>query len=187
VSDDEALRLLSDAAFDLRSVALLTEPLPGPSGGRAASSTGEAADRAEHAGKSGAKAAGDPAEGAQPARAAAVGDGEAVRYLSATPNHIEAEVTAATPALAIFSEAYHAYWKAQVDGRPAALVRGDLAFRVVPVPAGTHRVTMTYEPRAFERGRLVSLVGLAAALAYAAAAAWGSRRAGGTVAREARS
>ncbi len=37
-------------------------------------------------------------------------------------------------------------WTARVDGRPAPLLRADLAFRAVPVPAGTHRVEMLYTP-----------------------------------------
>jgi hypothetical protein len=42
---------------------------------------------------------------------------------------------------------------------------------------------MLYEPRAFERGRLVTLAGLAAALAYAAASAVRGKRGPGGAAR----
>jgi hypothetical protein len=93
-----------------------------------------------------------------------------VRYLEYTPNALEAEVVAAVPSMALFSEAYHPYWEATVDGRVTPVLRADVALRAVPVPAGTHRVRMEYRPRAFERARLVSLLGLAAALAYALAA-----------------
>jgi hypothetical protein len=37
-------------------------------------------------------------------------------------------------------------WTARVDDRPAPLIRADLAFRAVPVPAGRHRVEMRYDP-----------------------------------------
>ena len=37
-------------------------------------------------------------------------------------------------------------WTARVDDAPAALLRADLAFRAVPVPAGSHRVEMRYSP-----------------------------------------
>lgn len=37
-------------------------------------------------------------------------------------------------------------WTAQVDDLPATLLRADLAFRAVPVPEGTHRVAMLYNP-----------------------------------------
>jgi hypothetical protein len=98
-----------------------------------------------------------------------------VRYLSSTPSKIEAEVTASAPSLAVFYEVYHPFWQARLDGRPVSLARVDLAFRGVPVPAGTHRITMAYEPRAFERGRSISLAALAAGFGYAAGAAWRRR------------
>jgi hypothetical protein len=153
VGDQEALSLLSDPGFDPRQTVLLAEPLTGP--------------WAE-------SPAGAGAEAPSPA---------AVRFVSATANRIEAEVTAAEPSLAVFSEAYHPFWRAEVDGKSAPLARADLAFRAVPVPSGTHRVTMLYEPRAFERGRLVTLAGLAAALAYAAASAVRGKRGPGGAAR----
>ncbi|HEY7460313.1 MAG TPA: YfhO family protein [Gemmatimonadota bacterium] len=153
VGDQEALSLLSDPGFDPRQTVLLAEPLTGP--------------WAE-------PPAGAGAEAPSPA---------AVRFVSATANRIEAEVTAAEPSLAVFSEAYHPFWRAEVDGKSAPLARADLAFRAVPVPSGTHRVTMLYEPRAFERGRLVTLAGLAAALAYAAASAVRGKRGPGGAAR----
>ena len=37
-------------------------------------------------------------------------------------------------------------WTAMLDGAPAPLVPVDLEFRAVPVPAGSHRVEMTYSP-----------------------------------------
>jgi hypothetical protein len=157
VPDDQALALLSDPAFDPRRVALLAEPL--------------AAAHAEAAavGVTGAAGAAGP-------RADADHAVPGVRYLVQEPNRIEAEVTAAAPGFAVFSEAYHPYWEATLDGRVAPLVRADLAFRAVAVPAGTHRVTLRYRPHAFERARLVSAVALAAGLAFAAAAAVRARR-----------
>ncbi len=37
-------------------------------------------------------------------------------------------------------------WTATIDGAPAKLLRVDGAFRAVPVPAGTHRIDMRYDP-----------------------------------------
>jgi hypothetical protein len=149
VSDSAALRLLSDPDFDVRRIALLPR-------------TGAGADPL-----AGAQAPPQAKTGSPPGAAPA----EDVRYLSFTPNRLEAEVRAGAPAIAVFSEAYHPYWKATVDGRAATLLRADLAFRGVRIPAGTHRVVMEYEARAFERGRLVSLLALAGVLGYAVAVA----------------
>jgi hypothetical protein len=46
----------------------------------------------------------------------------------------------------VVSDALAPGWTASLDGRPAALLRVDMAFRAVPVPAGTHRVEMRYDP-----------------------------------------
>ncbi|MFN2433247.1 MAG: YfhO family protein [Gemmatimonadota bacterium] len=152
VDDSEALARLSDPAFDVGGVALLAEPLP----------LDDAAPTPEGA------------RGASAARGS-------VRYLEYQPNHLLAEVTSPAPGYAVFSEAYHPYWTATIDGETARVVRADLAFRAVPVPAGTHRVRMEYRPRAFERARWVSLATLAAALSYGLAGGLGGRR--GHVAR----
>jgi hypothetical protein len=154
VSDGEALRLLSDPAFDPRRTALLAEPLD-PAGTAA---TGDAPS---------------PDAGGEGAGAAA-----GVRYLTGEPSRIDAEVTTAAPGYAVFSEAYHPYWEAELDGRVVPLARADLAFRAVAVPAGTHRVSLRYRPHAFERARLVTGAALAAALAFAAAGAVQARRRG---------
>jgi uncharacterized membrane protein YfhO len=60
---------------------------------------------------------------------------------------------------------YYPEWRAAVDGEPAPVVRANLAFRAVPVPAGDHVVMMHFEPRALRAGVLVSvtlLLGLTA-------------------------
>lgn len=104
------------------------------------------------------------------------GASESIRYRSYAPNGFEAEVEARRPSYAVFSEAYHPYWQATVDGRPARIARADLAFRAVAVPPGRHVVRMEYRPRAFERARWVSLAALAAGIGFAALLAWRGRR-----------
>ena len=37
-------------------------------------------------------------------------------------------------------------WSAEIDGRPARLLRADFAFRAVPLPPGEHVVTFRYNP-----------------------------------------
>ena len=46
----------------------------------------------------------------------------------------------------VVSDALAPGWTARLDGKPAPLLRADLAFRAVPVPAGRHRVEMHYNP-----------------------------------------
>ncbi|HSR15256.1 MAG TPA: hypothetical protein VLL51_05860, partial [Gemmatimonadales bacterium] len=62
------------------------------------------------------------------------------------------------------SENWYPDWIATVDGVPAPVVRGQYSLLTVPVGAGAREVALEFRSRAFERGRLVSLVSLAVAL-----------------------
>ncbi|WP_328531755.1 YfhO family protein [Nocardioides sp. NBC_00368] len=50
-------------------------------------------------------------------------------------------------------------WSATVDGRPVDLVAGNHALAAVPVPDGTHTVTLRYEAPGLRTGAVVSLLG----------------------------
>lgn len=56
----------------------------------------------------------------------------------------EAEVTSDGRALLVFATTPHKYWRATIDGRPAALRTVNLASMAVEVPAGKHAVALTY-------------------------------------------
>jgi hypothetical protein len=51
-------------------------------------------------------------------------------------------------------------WKAKVDGRPAAVRAAYPASRAIPVPAGSHRISMKYQPGSFLMGSWVTLFSL---------------------------
>jgi hypothetical protein len=70
---------------------------------------------------------------------------------------VDAEVEAAAPALVVVAQTYYHNWHAEVDGRAAPLLRANVAFQAVPVPAGKHQVHLFYEDRAFEIGAAISL------------------------------
>jgi hypothetical protein len=74
----------------------------------------------------------------------------------------EAEVKAASPTLAVFSQTWYHRWQARVDGKPARLLRANYAFQAVEVPAGTHRIEIVYADAAFAAGLAVACVGLIA-------------------------
>ncbi len=72
-------------------------------------------------------------------------------------------------------------WKAVLDGRPAASVTFNHAFLAYRVPAGSHRLTLDYEPDSVRYGAVASL---AAAILGAIVFARGSRsRPGGPAAQ----
>ncbi len=73
----------------------------------------------------------------------------------------EAEVEAAETSLVVFSQTYYHLWRATVDDRPVPLLRANYAFQAVQVPAGRHRVKVTYEDRNFRAGAMISGLALA--------------------------
>jgi hypothetical protein len=62
-------------------------------------------------------------------------------------------------------------WRAQVDGREAAIHRGDFNFQTVPLAAGRHRVRFEFSNQAERRGALLTLAGLVA-VALGGGAVW---------------
>jgi Bacterial membrane protein YfhO len=57
----------------------------------------------------------------------------------------------------VLSDTYYPGWVATIDGQPASVLRGDVLFRVVPLPAGEHDVEFRFEPASVKLGLLISL------------------------------
>ena len=70
---------------------------------------------------------------------------------------MDAEVEAAAPSLVVVAQTYYHDWRAEIDGQPAPLLRANVAFQAVQVPAGTHKLHLFYHDRAFEIGAAASL------------------------------
>jgi len=75
----------------------------------------------------------------------------------------------------VLVDAWDPAWRAWVDGRPVDLLRANVAFRAVAVPAGRHLVEMRYRPATLTWGLAITLLAAAAAGITAAAT---PRRAG---------
>jgi len=94
--------------------------------------------------------------------------GESVRIVDQqAPDRLVLEARLDSPGLVVIADTYYPGWRAWVDGSPSPVFPADLLFRAVPVPAGTHRVLLRYEPRSFRDGVRALLAGclLCAALA----------------------
>jgi hypothetical protein len=74
-----------------------------------------------------------------------------------TDDTVDFECQAAGPSLAVIAQTWYHDWRAEVDGHPAPLLRANIAFQAVPVPAGTHRVHVFYQDRAFQIGAAISV------------------------------
>jgi hypothetical protein len=83
-----------------------------------------------------------------------------LRWDAHDPDRLALEVDTSADGLLVLSEAYHPYWRATVDGRPAPVLQVDGALRGVPLPAGRHKVVLTFADPAVARGAWGSAVGL---------------------------
>lgn len=81
------------------------------------------------------------------------------------PDAIAAGVRLTHPGFLVILDTADPWWRARVDGAPAAVLRANHAFRAVAVPAGRHRVELEYRSWPVRAGIAVSL---ATAVAVAA-------------------
>lgn len=84
-----------------------------------------------------------------------------VTMKSFAAHRIECEVTAAQPAALVIAQAHYPAWQARVDGTPATLWHANHAFQALQIPAGTTRVTLTYEDRGYTAGKWLAFLALA--------------------------
>jgi hypothetical protein len=73
-------------------------------------------------------------------------DAAAVTIESSAPDRVELVTTSTTGGLLVLHDLYYPGWIAEVDGRPAAMLRAALLFRAVVVPGGRHRVSFRFHP-----------------------------------------
>lgn len=61
----------------------------------------------------------------------------------------------------VLSDTFYPGWRATLDGSETPILRANLAFRGVAIPAGVHLVEFLYDPASFRYGSWISLVALA--------------------------
>jgi len=61
--------------------------------------------------------------------------------------------------LAVFSEVYYpAGWEASIDGKPAPILRANFLLRALEIPAGTHEIKFTFNPKSYTTGTSISSI-----------------------------
>ncbi len=106
------------------------------------------------------------------ARPAPPGFAAEVREKTRGSDHVELETLLSHDGWVVLAEAWDPGWRADVDGTPQPVLRANVAFRAVAVPAGRHVVRLAYRPDALRHGAALAAAG---ALALAAALALGFR------------
>ncbi len=85
----------------------------------------------------------DDALGIVPGTDDDVGTAEIVDYAA---ERVRVRTRAARPSLLVLTDEFYPGWTAAVDGTPTPIVRANVLFRGVPVPAGEHEVLFTFQP-----------------------------------------
>ena len=97
-----------------------------------------------------------------PLDSASTAEVELARY---SPREIVWQVETDRPRLLVASEVYYpAGWHATIGEEPVPILRADHLLRAIPVPAGSHIVTMRFDPPRHTLGLLISR--LSTALTY---------------------
>ncbi|MCU1587132.1 MAG: Protein of unknown function, rane YfhO [Frankiales bacterium] len=91
----------------------------------------------------------------------------AVSVVHDGPDEVSTDVVASGAGYLVVADGFQSSWRATVDGKPAALLPADHALVAVAVPAGKHRVQLTYHPGGVGRGTVLSVLGLLALLGLA--------------------
>jgi hypothetical protein len=78
-----------------------------------------------------------------------LGQGGSARMTSWRPDRIEIEVDSQQGGMLVLHETYYPGWVAEIDGKPARILRADVLFRGVEVPPGRRQVVFRFAPLSF--------------------------------------
>ena len=84
-------------------------------------------------------------------------------WTSNDPDRPAVVVTTRAPGLLVVADSWMPGWTANVDGRPAPVLRGNGAQRVIPLPEpGSHSVFMQYRPPGLSAGCIITILSILA-------------------------
>jgi hypothetical protein len=69
-----------------------------------------------------------------------------VKILRYENTRVELEVSSPVDGFAVLNDVWHPWWGAEVDGIPAPILKANVLFRAVAVPAGLHRIVFEFQP-----------------------------------------
>lgn len=99
-------------------------------------------------------------------------DSGSVSLQQYAPNDLKYTVESAKGGLVVFSEIYYPGWTVTIDGKPAELGRVNYVLRALKVPAGKHKVQMTFRPASITTTNTIAYVALLLVVALFAIAVW---------------
>lgn len=84
-------------------------------------------------------------------------ESQAARLVALEPERWLIEAESESAALLRLALVYDSNWIARVNGDPTPILRADIAFSAVPIPAGKSVVQLVYQPRNYALGALITL------------------------------
>ena len=85
---------------------------------------------------------------------------DSVNIIKYTPNEVEIDLYAASPAFMLMSDTYYPGWKAYIDGMRTKIYRADYFLRAIVMPQGRHSIRLIYDPLSFKLGLAISLISI---------------------------
>jgi len=82
--------------------------------------------------------------------------GGEIAWKEVATDRLALEVTAKGPACLVVADADYPGWEATIDGKASPILRANLAFRALEVPAGTHQVEFRFRPSSARHGLIAS-------------------------------
>jgi hypothetical protein len=82
----------------------------------------------------------------------------AVRMTRYENTAVEIEVVSESAGFVVLNDVWHPWWGADVDGQEAPILKANVLFRAVAVPAGRHTVHFEFKPLARALGELTDRV-----------------------------
>jgi len=92
------------------------------------------------------------------------------------PMRVTVSVRMETPGLVVLADLWDKGWKADVNGRPAQILRANHAVRGVVVPAGASTLEFQYAPDSFTRGLWLSGLAAVILLGWSGIIVWSRRQ-----------
>jgi len=105
-----------------------------------------------------------PSGAAAPAEATFTGT---ARIVAREADRVALETELGGNGYVVLVDAWDPAWQARLDGRPVELLRANVAFRAVAVPAGRHLIEMRYRPATLPWGLGITGVAVIAGIAVA--------------------
>ena len=85
-----------------------------------------------------------------------------VKIVDYRPEAVLLGVETDADSLLVLTDSFYPGWQATVDGVPATVWPVNGLFRGVFVPAGEHEIALSFQPESFQRGAILSAVGIIA-------------------------